>query len=59
MGSSGVTEEEVQTVEDCVDSILDRHPQLRKGHGKKVFELQPHLDWHKGKAVLWLLRSNY
>jgi alpha,alpha-trehalase len=30
---------------------------LRKGHGKKVFELQPDVDWDKGAAVRWLLRS--
>jgi trehalose-phosphatase len=30
---------------------------LRKGYGKKIFELQPRLDWHKGKAVLWLLQA--
>ena len=30
------------------------HPTLRKGTGKKVFELRPTLDWHKGAAVRWL-----
>jgi alpha,alpha-trehalase len=40
-----------------VDEVLAHHPDLRKGHGKKVFELQPRLDWHKGKAVLWLLQA--
>ena len=37
--------------------MLKDHSQLRKSLGKKVFELQPRLDWHKGKAVLWLLDS--
>jgi trehalose-phosphatase len=40
-----------------VDEVLAHHPDLRKGHGKKVFELQPRIDWHKGKAVLWLLQA--
>jgi trehalose-phosphatase len=40
-----------------VDEVLAHHPDLRKGHGKKVFELQPRLDWHKGTAVLWLLQA--
>ena len=40
-----------------VDEVLAHHPNLRKGHGKKVFELQPRLDWHKGTAVLWLLQA--
>jgi trehalose 6-phosphate phosphatase len=40
-----------------VDEVLAHHPDLRKGHGKKVFDLQPRIDWHKGKAVLWLLQA--
>ncbi len=28
---------------------------LRKGHGKKVYRIQPDIDWDKGRAVLWLL----
>ena len=23
--------------------------------GKKIFELRPDIDWHKGKAVRWLI----
>jgi trehalose-phosphatase len=30
-------------------------PRLRKSYGKKVYELQPKIDWHKGKALLWVL----
>jgi trehalose 6-phosphate phosphatase len=26
------------------------------GHGKKVFEIRPDIDWHKGRAVLWILQ---
>jgi trehalose-phosphatase len=40
-----------------VDAELAAHPELRKGGGKKVWELRPGLDWDKGKAVLWLLRA--
>lgn len=50
-----VASEQVGSIESLVDAELKKHPQLRKGLGKKVFELQPRLDWHKGKAVLWLL----
>lgn len=42
-------------VETCVDTLLAEQPRLRKRSGKKVFELQPRLDWHKGTAVVWLL----
>jgi trehalose 6-phosphate phosphatase len=51
----GVAPAEESAVEAIVDAVLTDHPTLRKGWGKKVFELQPRLDWHKGKAVLWLL----
>ncbi len=44
-----------EQIESAVDAILATQPQLRKGWGKKVFELQPRIDWHKGKAVRWLL----
>ncbi|MCH9687941.1 MAG: trehalose-phosphatase [Deltaproteobacteria bacterium] len=37
-----------------VDAIEAAHPTLRKGTGKKVVELRPALDWHKGAAVRWL-----
>jgi trehalose-phosphatase len=42
-------------VEEQVDAVLNRLSGLRKGHGKKVFELQPDVAWDKGRAVLWLM----
>jgi trehalose 6-phosphate phosphatase len=53
----GITRDHEQMVEAIVDDVLAHYPNLRKGYGKKVFELQPRLDWHKGKAVLWLLQA--
>ncbi|WP_375769492.1 trehalose-phosphatase [Archangium gephyra] len=44
-------------VERVVDAVLARHPRLRKSGGKKVFEVQPDIDWHKGRAVQWMLRA--
>ena len=38
-------------------SVLRGCPDLRKGLGKKVFELRPASEWHKGKAVVWLLEA--
>ncbi len=52
-----VAEDEVAGIEQAVDGIRARYPRLRKGHGKKVFELQPDLEWNKGEAVLFLLRE--
>lgn len=50
-----VADADVASVERVVDDVLDRHPNLRKGHGKKVFEVQPRMDWNKGQALNWLL----
>lgn len=52
-----VAQERVPEVEACVDRALERAGGLRKGTGKKVFELGPDIDWHKGWAVQWLLRE--
>lgn len=48
-------EEDVPRIEAVVDEVLSACGGLQKGHGKKVFRIQPNLDWHKGRAVLWLL----
>ncbi len=50
-----VAPQHTEQIESVVDAVLVAQSQLRKGWGKKVFELQPRIDWHKGKAVLWLL----
>jgi trehalose 6-phosphate phosphatase len=44
-------------VERAVDKVVESHPALRKSYGKKVFQLEPALDWNKGKALLWLLQA--
>jgi len=50
-----VRQEEVPQVEDRVDRVLEQSSGLRKSFGKKVFELQPEIDWNKGKALFWVL----
>jgi len=52
-----VDEKDAERVEQLVDQVLAGQSRLRKGYGKKVFELQPKIDWHKGKALLWLLET--
>lgn len=44
-------------VEAVVDDLVKDHGALRKTYGKKVFEIRPRLDWHKGRAVEWILRT--
>ncbi len=45
----------VREVEDAVEFARIELEGLRRTEGKKVFELQPDVDWHKGRAVLWLM----
>ncbi|MFQ5932008.1 MAG: trehalose-phosphatase [Nitrospiraceae bacterium] len=52
-----VGDADVNTVQEAVNAVLSRQPELRKLEGKKVFDLQPRIDWDKGKAVLWLLQA--
>ena len=44
-------------VEAAVDEALRKHTNLRKKHGKKVFEVLPDLDWDKGSALRWMIAS--
>ncbi len=39
-----------------VDKIAAAASQLQYSHGKKVYDLKPAADWHKGKALLRLLQ---
>jgi trehalose 6-phosphate phosphatase len=50
-----VAEPKVVSVKDTVEEVAALHRDLRMSGGKKIFELQPKTDWHKGKALLWLL----
>jgi trehalose-phosphatase len=52
-----VEEARLSEVERVVGEVLARHSRLRRSGGKKVFEVQPDIDWHKGRAVEWLLRT--
>jgi alpha,alpha-trehalase len=52
-----VAELGMPAVEAEVNRVVKAVPELRKTHGKKVFELRPRFDWDKGKAVMWLLRA--
>lgn len=52
-----VADSEVQTVKNAVYEELDKQKKLRKGSGKKILELKPDIDWHKGRATNWLLDS--
>lgn len=49
--------ERTDDIEAVVDDVAAQHADLRKARGKKIFELQPKMDWHKGKALFSLLAT--
>jgi trehalose-phosphatase len=38
-----------------VNNMMDSYSEFSKGKGKKILEVKPTADWHKGKAVQWIL----
>ena len=52
------SEEGRQEIKEGVDQTLADYPDdLKMTPGKMVYEVQPKLDWDKGKAVLYLLET--
>ena len=52
-----VSEADEATVADAVRETIAQHDDLRASGGKKVFDIKPRVDWHKGRAVLSLLKK--
>ncbi len=50
-------EDDVPEVLEAVDWILEKYDGLKTGEGKMVVEIKPDIDWHKGKAVLWIMEA--
>ncbi len=44
----------VDVVAEDVRKVTADHPDLRLSTGRKVFDLGPDVDWHKGKAVEYI-----
>ncbi|RJR30167.1 MAG: trehalose-phosphatase [Desulfobacteraceae bacterium] len=50
-----VEKDRLPEIEESVNLVLRNTQGLRKNCGKKIFELQPGVDWNKGKALMWLM----
>lgn len=50
-----VSQKAIPEIQEMVDNIIDQNPGFKKGGGKKIFEIKPDIDWHKGKAINWIL----
>ena len=51
----GAGGQETREIEKTVDSLAGRVAELKKSSGRKIFELRPAVDWHKGKALQAML----
>lgn len=52
-----VAKDQVTFVKEMVARELEKHGELREGTGKAIIELKPDVDWHKGKAILWIMET--
>jgi alpha,alpha-trehalase len=52
-----VADRDLDAVRAGVQHVAGQHPGLRITRGKKVVELRPDIEWDKGTAVRWLLRT--
>jgi trehalose 6-phosphate phosphatase len=50
-------DENVPAVKQKVDEVLKENPDFKLGEGKKILEIKPAVDWHKGEAVLWIMKK--
>ncbi len=48
---------QVAAVEAAVGDVIRDFPQFRAAPGKKVLELRPDMDWHKGSALLAIIEA--
>lgn len=51
------SESSVPEIKKEVNKVLENHPGFKTGEGKKIVEIKPDVDWHKGKAVNWILEE--
>lgn len=49
-----VSPNDLHILDETINMVVSKFGTLRRAGGKKVFELRPKLDWHKGKALLWV-----
>ncbi|WP_424493823.1 trehalose-phosphatase [Salinimicrobium sp. GXAS 041] len=49
-----VKQEEQEKVHNIVSAVLNDYSEVTKADGKKVIEIRPAIDWHKGRAVEFL-----
>lgn len=51
------TAKSAQKITQRILSPYLKSKSIKVTHGKKVIEIRPPVNWHKGKAVLWILKE--
>lgn len=51
-------EEKYEHVKKLIESVVSEYKSLRLMGGQKVFEILPNVDWGKGSAIRWILKTN-
>ncbi len=44
-------------VRNLARKLARENPHFKTGSGKKIIEIKPSLDWHKGKAIEWIMQE--
>ncbi len=52
-----VEEKHLDFIRQTILQLMENYPQLTLGKGKKILEIRPNVDWHKGKAMLWIINQ--
>lgn len=50
-------EGKLDDIRNKISEVMADHPEMKTGEGKKIIEIKPDIDWHKGKAIQWILES--
>jgi len=50
-------ESDARRIRQAAENIAAQHRELRAIEGRKVRELQPNIDWNKGRALIWVLEA--
>lgn len=50
-------ENALDEIKNKIKYVLKGYSDIKTGSGKKIIEVKPDLNWHKGKAVKWILDS--
>lgn len=46
-----------KTVLRVAKSLVSNYSEFKIGRGKKIIEILPSMEWHKGKAVEWIIKT--